>query len=411
MRYKYKIFSFSFLILITSFLFIQIVSAKSVIKTCTYEDDIVFKIYDDDSAPYTSKTIFGEKIVNWDSTDYEYDAKIDWEETNTCPRYVIDIGIAQTKYVFSDEEHKSSFSENKNYIYSLISSDPADPYIPGNSYTCKYDGFSIEFNSEGYAVDITFSNTITENDRKSYGLDVSLTEHAYSPGVCPNVNFCSTSYASDSSTGVKITTYLVGSDSMALENSNECRTGVSTSEYKICEDGENCKGSVFVCGTYSDLLNEVEENYDCSISDPSCLYDSKSESKLKTLCNSVLAHANFDDGCLQKCLKLGDDIKNIKNTQPLETQCGFSQKLLYWIANIVRWIKYIIPVAVIVLGILDFIKAVGADKDDEMKKAQGRFVKRLIAAALIFIIPFIIEFVLDKMGFGEYISGCGIIDL
>ena len=70
-----------------------------------------------------------------------------------------------------------------------------------------------------------------------------------------------------------------------------------------------------------------------------------------------------------------------------------------------------LPVIVIVLGILDFIKAIGSDKEDEMKKAQGRFVKRLIAAVLIFIIPFIIEFVLDKMGFGEYISGCGIIDL
>ena len=44
-----------------------------------------------------------------------------------------------------------------------------------------------------------------------------------------------------------------------------------------------------------------------------------------------------------------------------------------------------------------------------MKKAQGRFVKRLIAAALIFIIPFIIEFVLGKMGFDS--NGCGIIDL
>ena len=29
-----------------------------------------------------------------------------------------------------------------------------------------------------------------------------------------------------------------------------------------------------------------------------------------------------------------------------------------------------------------------------MKKAQGNFVKRLIAAALIFLIPFIIEFIL-----------------
>ena len=58
------------------------------------------------------------------------------------------------------------------------------------------------------------------------------------------------------------------------------------------------------------------------------------------------------------------------------------------------------------MGILDFIKAIVADKDDEMKKVQGRFVKRLIAAALVFIIPLIIEFVLTKMGF-DY-NDCGL---
>ena len=54
----------------------------------------------------------------------------------------------------------------------------------------------------------------------------------------------------------------------------------------------------------------------------------------------------------------------------------------------------------------DLDKLISADKDDEMKKAQGKFVKRLIAAALIFLIPLIIEFVLGKMGFGY--NDCGL---
>ena len=49
---------------------------------------------------------------------------------------------------------------------------------------------------------------------------------------------------------------------------------------------------------------------------------------------------------------------------------------------------------------------IGADKEDEMKKAQKKFIIRLIAAALVFIIPLIIEFILTKMGF-EY-NGCAI---
>ena len=80
------------------------------------------------------------------------------------------------------------------------------------------------------------------------------------------------------------------------------------------------------------------------------------------------------------------------------------------VMTVLKYVQtYSWPVAVIVLGILDFIKAIATDKDDEMKKAQKRFIIRLIAAALIFIIPFIIEFVLDKMGF--IANGCGIINL
>ena len=117
---------------------------------------------------------------------------------------------------------------------------------------------------------------------------------------------------------------------------------------------------------------------------------------------------------MKPCLELSTWLKEKKEEYGIETKdgnghCGFSGKLISWIANIIKWGKYLVPVVVMVLGILDFIKAIAADKEDEMKKAQGRFVKRLIAAALIFIVPFIIEFILDKLGFDAF--GCGIIDL
>ena len=96
-------------------------------------------------------------------------------------------------------------------------------------------------------------------------------------------------------------------------------------------------------------------------------------------------------------------------TKDYSATCGFSENLIGWINNILNIVKYILPVLVIILGIIDFIKAIASDKDDEMKKAQGRFAKRLIAAALAFIIPFIIVFVLEKFGFVA--EGCGVINL
>ena len=139
----------------------------------------------------------------------------------------------------------------------------------------------------------------------------------------------------------------------------------------------------------------------------------KSETYLKDFCKTVLKNSDYNHStkCVEECVNISEDINEVLGESVDYGQCGFSGKLIIFIANIVKWGKYLIPVIVIVLSILDFIKAISSEKEDEMKKAQGNFVKRLIIAGLIFIIPFIIEFVLDKMGFGKYISGCGIIDL
>ena len=132
-------------------------------------------------------------------------------------------------------------------------------------------------------------------------------------------------------------------------------------------------------------------------------------------CNSILQNQSVssNDGCADSCLNSIEIMKSLKSKyikqEDYSATCGFSQNLIGWIDNILNIVKYILPVLVIILGIIDFIRAIASDKDDEMKKAQGRFVKRLIAAALAFIIPFIIVFVLEKFGF--VVEGCGVINL
>lgn len=168
----------------------------------------------------------------------------------------------------------------------------------------------------------------------------------------------------------------------------------AANEYKKC-DNNACKSTIIR------VLNETENN-------------------IKSQCSSILQ--NFDykmgqKGCIDSCLTIKQVLNEYRKGTDLyddgsgiKGKCGFSDKLVGFILNIIRWVKYIIPAIVIILSIIDFIKAIASDKDDEMKKAQGRFVNRLIAAALIFIVPLILEFVLDKMGFAEHIKGCGIIN-
>ena len=176
--------------------------------------------------------------------------------------------------------------------------------------------------------------------------------------------------------------------------------------------GEIASG-LFFCDYYDKRIQTIKslnckgEGSNCDFSEIVPYNNLKNE--LQNWCNTVTKYADYVNPCLKQCLKLSDEIVLLEDKTNESYKCGFSERLIHWIANIIRWVKYLIPVIVIILGILDFIKAMSSDKEDEMKKAQQKFIKRLIAAALIFIIPFIIEFVINKMGFNA--NGCGIINL
>lgn len=58
-------------------------------------------------------------------------------------------------------------------------------------------------------------------------------------------------------------------------------------------------------------------------------------------------------------------------------------------------VKFAVPVLIIGLGIVDFIKAMTAQSQDEVKKASNKLVKRLIIGACIFVLPTIIDFLLE----------------
>ena len=75
-----------------------------------------------------------------------------------------------------------------------------------------------------------------------------------------------------------------------------------------------------------------------------------------------------------------------------EYTCGnidnfvFSGMFPYIVSTIVTIIQIVVPILLIVFGMLDLAKAVIASKEDEIKKAQMTFVKRLIAAVIAFFI-------------------------
>lgn len=80
---------------------------------------------------------------------------------------------------------------------------------------------------------------------------------------------------------------------------------------------------------------------------------------------------------------------------PLSKACGFDMpgKLAYVISLIIVIIQFGVPLLLIIFGMLDLGKAVIASKEDEIKKGQQMFIKRLIAAIIVFFVVAVVKLV------------------
>lgn len=82
-----------------------------------------------------------------------------------------------------------------------------------------------------------------------------------------------------------------------------------------------------------------------------------------------------------------------------EYTCGgtnliFSGTFPYIVSTIVLLIKIVVPILLIVFGMLDLGKAVVASKEDEIKKGQQLFIKRIISAIIVFFVIQIVQIVI-----------------
>lgn len=83
---------------------------------------------------------------------------------------------------------------------------------------------------------------------------------------------------------------------------------------------------------------------------------------------------------------------------------------LKYIGWILSAIKIIVPLAIIALGVMDFMKAVASTKSDEMQKALKTVILRVIAGIVIFFVPMLVNFfftLVDQWtNYNTYYSEC-----
>ena len=82
--------------------------------------------------------------------------------------------------------------------------------------------------------------------------------------------------------------------------------------------------------------------------------------------------------------------------------CGKIKHLPYKVIElsntVISILQIAVPVILIIMGSVDFVKAISSQNEDDVKKAQGMFIKRLIMGALVFFIFVIVKLLISIIG-------------
>lgn len=74
---------------------------------------------------------------------------------------------------------------------------------------------------------------------------------------------------------------------------------------------------------------------------------------------------------------------------------GIPEKIPELTSFVIDVIQIAVPIVLIIMGSLDLFKGITAQKEDDIKKGQKIFIKRLIYAAIIFFVIIIVKFLIS----------------
>lgn len=148
---------------------------------------------------------------------------------------------------------------------------------------------------------------------------------------------------------------------------------------KIYSSSTNCQN----VKTYLKCVNGAVENIEFTGKKPAdsenCSYDVKSAEK--------------DNG---SDVQHNSNNNNNNNNNVVVTD----NEVLKLVQEIYNIIKILIPVLIIALSIIDFLKVILISDDKNYKSAWDKFIKRLIIGIIFFLVPIIVSFILKYSGIG-----------
>lgn len=92
---------------------------------------------------------------------------------------------------------------------------------------------------------------------------------------------------------------------------------------------------------------------------------------------------------------------NITGCESVLPGVVIDEKIPNTVHTLIVIIKIVVPIILVIFGMIDLAKGVVAQKEDEIKKGQHIFVKRLIAAAIVFFVISIVQLLIRFVAGGD----------
>lgn len=86
--------------------------------------------------------------------------------------------------------------------------------------------------------------------------------------------------------------------------------------------------------------------------------------------------------------------------------CGSLGELNTWLKNAFKFVQYAGLALAVVLTTMDFVQVIGGSKDDDLKNAFNRTVKRVIAVILLLLTGVLVGFIIDIVAPVSDIPNC-----
>lgn len=94
-----------------------------------------------------------------------------------------------------------------------------------------------------------------------------------------------------------------------------------------------------------------------------------------------------------------DNKDSLATNKATKVSCGKIEKIPRKIPELTTWIvtfiQVLVPIILVLISMVDLIKAISSQKEDEIKKGQNVLIKRIVLAVIIFLFVAMVKLVIS----------------